>query len=63
MNLSLGNARLPAAFTNRRNLGPCMGQRKYLLRDQIVGQDYISGLEKTKSAEREQTGVAGACSG
>jgi hypothetical protein len=40
-----------------------MGQRKYLLRDQIVGQDHISGLEKTKSAEREQTRVAGACSG
>ena len=46
MNLRLRNARLPAAFTDRSNLCPGMGQCKYLLRHQIVGQNHISRLKK-----------------
>ena len=52
MNLSLRNARLPAAFADWCNLRPGMGQRKYFLRNEIVGKNHISRLKKPQDAQR-----------
>ncbi len=58
MNLSLRNARLSAAFAHRGNLGSRMGQRQYLLRDQIVGKNHVRSLEKPQNAKRKQIGIS-----
>ena len=59
MNLSLRNPRLSAAFAHRNDLGSGVSQRKHLIRNQIVRENHIRGLQKPQSAQRQQTRIPG----
>jgi len=60
MNAGLGDARLPAALANWNDKRGGRGEGEHFVRDQVVGEDDVRGLQQAQGAQGEQFGIAGA---